>query len=220
MKVFPLSLVTLLAGCVAPASPPQTFLGPAFNAKKSSSEVALIGGGDALAAGSARIMRPVSQRLDLDLGLAGGYSFVGADMGVWFRSRTTDNPLGKKVNNRLRFALAMGAGTSLSSEVITEGSATAITEQGLRDNLYGGWSILHQYNLKRGNKKGSMSLNTGLGLTIGSSQESFNFYMDAGLRFDKPSGLFYGVGLQMLPMSASKDWPLPVIPAVAAGSRF
>lgn len=220
-----ISLAVLgLVGCVAPATPPQTFLGPAFDASSASGDVSIIGGGDALLAGSARITRPAGKRFDMDLGLAGGYSYVGGEAGLWFRSKTRENVFGKKANKRVRLGIAMGSGISTSSELFNEGSATSVLEMDTLHNMYGGLSLHNQYNIKRGKRDGTLSIITGSGVTfpmhVKARSEAANFYFDFGVRVDKPSSLFYGVGLQMLPFNAGPDYPVPFLPVATVGNRF
>ena len=202
-----------LVGCVVPASPPQTFLSPVAQTRNPSAEIAVVGGGDALIAGSSRFVLPLGTNAALDLGLSGGYTHFGSDAGVWLRSRKT------KVGRSLgfRFGATIGAGSSMASEVI-QGQVTAFSKRSFIDQTYGGASFHLQLVQKRPDEKGRISILYGGGITAWA--DSPNFYVDFGLRYDRPSKIFFGVGAQFLPMSISTDFPIPIYPVGTFGRRF
>lgn len=209
-------ILLLLAGCVAPAAPQNTLMSPLSHLQNPSGEVAVVGGGDALLGGNGRIARPVGDNMVMDLGVTGGYTFAGVDGGLWLRKKKRGWSVGTRLGG------TAGVGTSMSSEVFHTGGATPLLQFDDKP-FYFGPSIHWQVARKRPDKKGVLSVTYGSGVTITPievTESPFNFYIDLGLRIDRPSKLFYGAGFQLLPMSAGDDFPVPILPVVTLGQRF
>ncbi len=207
----------LIAGCTVPPAAHAPFLPPVALETEAATDVGVSLGGDAMLDGYGRHVFILSEHTALDLGGGIGPAYTGGSGGLWLRTRESK----KGRSGGVRLGAAAGFGSSKTTTLIMEGSAPSLGEP---MPMYAGGSLHFQLGWSPERRSGRFSLLLGAGMTAYpfDSYESFfddevvqvNLNFDLSLRYDRPSGLFMGVGLQ------PTSWILYPIPALTLGHHF
>jgi hypothetical protein len=208
-----LGLIAALAGCALPPAAHSPFLPPVSLDRDPTTDVGLTVGGDALLDVGLRHVFPLGDFAALDLGGSASPSYAGGNGGLWLRTRKSKR--GWSGGTRLGGGLGVGY-----SRVTATGDEFTVPRIGGESPLYFAVTNHWQISRKPEGKKGTANFIFGAGISVHPEEPDHeysvpeNFYADLGFRYDQPTGVFLGVGIQ------ATGFLLFPVPALTAGYRF